>query len=83
LPSSQDDLKKANQDPLKVTFELIPDLHLCQAELDLLDSTKTRTPQDPLAASERAFATIKRMLPANTFPHTRRYALGLIKDGLA
>lgn len=78
-----DGVKKAGQEPIKAAFERIPGLQLCQAELARLDPTDTATLQALLAASERAFAALKRKLPAETFPHTRRYVLGLIDDGLA
>jgi len=79
----QDGVKKAGQAPITTAFERIPGLQLCQAELARLDPTDTAALQELLAASERAFAAIKRKLPADTFPHTRRYVLGLIDDGLA
>lgn len=79
----QDGVKKAGQEPIKAAFERIPGLQLCQAELARLDPTDTATLHELLEASERAFAALKRKLPADTFPHTRRYILGLIEDGLA
>lgn len=79
----QDGVKKAGQDPIKAAFERIPGLQLCQAELARLDPTDTTAVWDLLPAAERAFAAIKCHLPAERFPHTRRYVLGLIEDGLA
>lgn len=79
----QDGFKKADRGPLEEAFRRIPGLELCQAELARLAPTDTAAIQELLEASERAFAAIKRKLPAETFPHTRRYVLGLIDDGLA
>lgn len=79
----QDGVKKAGQEPIKAAFERIPGLQLCQAELARLDPADTATLQELLAVSERAFTALKRKLPADSFPHTRRYVLGLIADGLA
>lgn len=78
----QDGVKKAGQGPITAAFERIPGLQLCQAELARLDPTDTAPLQELLAASERAFTAIKRKLPVDRFPHTRRYVLGLIQDGL-
>lgn len=39
--------------------------------------------QELLDASERTSLALKRKLPEADFPHTRRYLLGLIEDGLA
>ena len=79
----RDGVKKAGQEPIQAAFERIPGLQLCEAELAQLDPTDTAALQELLAASERAFAAITRKLPAERFPHTRRYVLGLVEDGLA
>lgn len=79
----QDGVKKAGQASITAAFERIPGLQLCQAELARLDPRDTVALQALLEASAHAFAALKRKLPTATFPHTRRYVLGLIDDGLA
>jgi hypothetical protein len=79
----QDGVKQAARGPIAAAFARIPGLQLCQAELARLAPTDTATLQDLLEVSERAFRTLKRKLPLARFPHTRRYVLGLIEDGLA
>jgi hypothetical protein len=79
----QDGVKQAARGPIAAAFARIPGLQLCQAELARLAPTDTATLQDLLEVSERAFRTLKRKLPRAEFPHTRRYVLGLIEDGLA
>lgn len=79
----QDGYRKADRESIEAAFARIPGLQLCQAELARLDPTDTATLQDLLEASARAFRSLKRKLPPAEFPHTRRYVLGLIEDGLA
>jgi hypothetical protein len=79
----RDGVKKAERGPIVTAFERIPGLQLCQAEVGRLDPTDAAALQELLATSERAVAALKRKLPAARFPHTRRYVLGLIDDGLA
>jgi len=79
----QDGCKKGDRGPIEAAFARIPGLQLCQAEVARLDPTDTAAIRELLEASERAFAALKRKLPEADFPHTRRYVLGLIEDGLA
>ena len=79
----QDGVKQAARAPIAAAFARIPGLQLCQAELAQLEPTETATLRALLAVSERTFRTLKRKLPRAQFPHTRRYVLGLIADGLA
>lgn len=79
----QDGYGKADREPIEAAFARIPGLQLCQAELARLAAEDKATLQELLDASERTFRTLKRKLPAAEFPHTRRYVLGLIEDGLA
>ena len=79
----QDGVKKAARAPIETAFARIPGLQLCEAELARVEPTDTATLRALLAASERTFRTLKRKLPRAQFPHTRRYVLGLIEDGLA
>lgn len=79
----QDGYLKADRDRVEQAFARIPGLQLCQAELARLDPTDTAAIRELLETSEQAFLALKRRLPAADFPHTRRYVLGLIEDGLA
>lgn len=78
-----DGVKQAARGPIATAFARIPGLQLCQAELARLAPTDTATLRALLETSERTFRTLKRKLPRVQFPHTRRYVLGLIDDGLA
>lgn len=82
FPLYKDGFRGAEQDRIKEAFSKVPGLQLSQAELARLDPTDKEVLWDLLDASERAFARLRRMLPAETFPNTRRYVLGLIADGL-
>jgi hypothetical protein len=79
----QDGYLKADRDRIEQAFGRIPGLQLCQAELARVDPTDKPAIRELLEASEQAFLALKRRLPAADFPHTRRYVLGLIEDGLA
>ena len=79
----QDGYKKGDRGPIEAAFRRIPGLHLCQPKLARLDPSDKMTIRELLEASERAFLALKRKLPEADFPHTRRYVLGLIEDGLA
>ncbi|MGQ9756400.1 MAG: ISH6 family transposase [Desulfotomaculales bacterium] len=79
----RDGCKKAQRRAIEEAFRRIPGLQLSQAEMARLDPSDRAALQDLLAASERALAEIQELLPENAFPHTRRYVLGLIEDGLA
>ena len=79
----QDGCKKAGRGEIETAFRRIRGLQLCQAEMARLDPRNKVALRELLAASERAFAEIERMLPADAFPQTRKYVLGLIHDGLA
>jgi len=79
----QDGYGKADRTRIEQAFARIPGLQLCQAELARLDPTDHAALRELLEASEQAFLALKRRLPATEFPHTRRYVLGLIEDGLA
>jgi len=82
FPLYKDGHKGTDQGPVKEAFAKIPGLQLCEAELARLDPTDKELLRDLLEASERAFERIRRMLPQDTFPHTRHYVLGLVEDGL-
>ena len=79
----QDGYRKADRGRIEQAFDRIPGLQLCQAELARVDPTDKTAIRALLEASEQAFLALKRRLPAADFPHTRRYVLGLIEDGLA
>lgn len=79
----QDGCKKAGRKGIENAFRRIRGLHLCQEEMTQLDPQDKAALRELLAASERALAEIERMLPADTFPQTRKYVLGLVHDGLA
>lgn len=79
----RDGCKKADRQGIEKAFRRIRGLHLCQAEMARLNPQDKAALRELLAASERALAEIEQMLPADTFPHTRQYVLGLVHDGLA
>jgi len=79
----QDGCKKAGRKGIESAFRRIRGLQLWQAEMARLDPQDKAALRELLAASERAFAEIERILPADAFPKTRKYVLGLIHDGLA
>jgi hypothetical protein len=79
----QDRVKGAAQGPITEAFARIPALQACQAEVDRLARADRTTLQALLEASQDAFAAVSRRLPAETFPHTRQYVLGLVETGLA
>lgn len=79
----QDGYLKADRDRIEKAFGRIPGLQLCQAELARVDPTDKTAIRELLEVSEQAFLALKRRLPEADFPHTRRYVLGLIEDGLA
>jgi Transposase, Mutator family len=79
----QDGYRKADRGRIERAFARIPGLQLSQAELARVDPSDKAAIRELLAASEQAFLALRRRLPKADFPHTRRYVLGLIEDGLA
>ena len=83
LKASLPPLRAAHQDPIEPASARIPGLHLGQAEPAQLAAANKAAIRELLDASERTSLALKRGLPEADFPHTRRYVLGLIEDGLA
>jgi hypothetical protein len=83
LRASRSPLRAVDRGPIQTASARIPGLHLCQAELARLAAANKAAIRKLLDASVRASLGLKRKLREADFPHTRRYVLGLIGDGLA
>jgi len=77
-----DGFKGADQKWVKRDFAAITGLRLCKEELQALDAGDKSALQELLTESERAIERLKKKLPADTYPATRTYVLGLVDQGL-
>lgn len=78
----RDGIKKADQETWTEAFGNIPAMQLCQAEVNRLAEGDKTALRAVLDVSEKAFAELLAKLPRSICPHTHKYVLGLIRDGL-